>query len=67
MRMLLFAVEIWPHRVATGEFFNRRRVTFDFCEGRSRGQAELLGENVEDACETNQSREFRDCTGRKIF
>ena len=42
-------------------------MTFDFGKGRARRQPELLGEDVEDTGKTDESREFSDCSGRKVF
>ena len=64
--MLLFTVEVRPHRAPAGQFFNRRRVTFDFGKGRARGQAQLLGEDIKDAGETNQRRVFGDGSAREL-
>jgi hypothetical protein len=40
-------------------------VTFDFRKGGARRQAQLLGEDVEDAGETNEGGEFSDRAARK--
>src|SRR5262249_12840306 len=66
MWMFFVAVEIGSRSAAAGQFFGGGRVAFDFGEGRTRSQTQLFGEDVENAGETNQRREFRDRSGREI-
>src|ERR1044072_7936964 len=60
MRMLLGAVEVRPHRLGVDQLFDCRRVSFDFRKGGARRLSELLGEDVEDAGQTNERGVFRD-------
>ena len=64
--VLLVAVKVRPHRAAAGQFFNRWSVALDFGKRRARRQAELLGEDVENAREANKRRVFSNCSGRKF-
>jgi hypothetical protein len=66
VRVLFVAVEVGTHRLATGQFFNRRRVTFDFGERGARRQTQLPGENVKDTGETDKRRVLSHRAGRKI-
>jgi hypothetical protein len=67
MRMLLSTVKVRPHRFATGQFINGRRVPLDFGESCARRETELFGKNFKDTGETDQRREFRDRARRKVF
>lgn len=64
--MFLFAVEVGPHRTATRQLFDGRRMPFDFRERGARRQPKLLGEDIEDAGKTHQRGEFSHGTGREI-
>ena len=60
MRMFLFAVKVRPNRIAAGQLFDRGRVSLDFRKCSARRQAELFGEDVKDAGQTNQRGVFSD-------
>src|SRR6266446_4847753 len=66
VRILLVAVKVRPHRAAAGQFFNRWSVALDFGKRRARRQAELPGEDVENAGETNERSVFSDAAAGKF-
>ena len=64
--VLLVAVKVRPHRAAAGQLFDSWSVAFDFRKRRARREAELLGEDVEYAGETDEGCVLSDCSGRKL-